>query len=245
MRLPSWLKKPVMANPSGPITGVILNWKRRKNVLRILDGWQSSGLVSEAMVWNNNPDITFRHDWASVINTNKDLGLYTRFAAACLAKNECVLIQDDDILLPVESLNALYQAWLDDPEVLHGLFGRAPKPDGSYADMIQGDQEAPVVLTRALLSHRRHAAAFFDIAPDFSVLQQEGIPAGNGEDILFNYAVRKSSGRLNRVHDLKAKELRNGGHAIHKRNEQAHFDHRTRLMRACEIWLAKESGSPD
>lgn len=245
MRLPRWLKKQPEANPAGPITGVILNWKRRKNVLRILDGWQSGELVSEAIVWNNNPEITFRHDWAKVINTNMDLGLYTRFAAACLASNECVLIQDDDIQLPAESLSGLYQAWQRDPDILHGIFGRAPKPDGSYAETILGDREAPVVLTRALISHRRHVASFFDIAPEFSAIQRGGKPAGNGEDILFNYVVRRHSGRLNRVHALATKELRNGGHAIHKRNEQEHYEHRSHLMAACEKWLARETSTPN
>ena len=79
------------------VTGVMLNWKRPTNVARILAGWQASGFVTEAIVWNNNPAATFRHPWARVINAAQDLGLYTRFVAACLAENECILIQDDDL----------------------------------------------------------------------------------------------------------------------------------------------------
>ena len=126
------------------ITGVILNWKRPANVERIVAGWRAGGLVTEAFIWNNNGASPLRHDWAKVVNAGQDLGLYTRFAAACLAQHECVLIQDDDLELPVESLRTLLAAWERDPDIVHGVFGRAPKPDGSYARNIGGRRQIPL-----------------------------------------------------------------------------------------------------
>ena len=93
------------------VTGVILNWKRPANVARILEGWESGNVVTEAIAWNNNPESSFRHHWAKVINCSRDLGLYTRFAAACLASNDCVLIQDDDLELSADSIPRLVAAW--------------------------------------------------------------------------------------------------------------------------------------
>ena len=112
------------------VTGVVLNWKRPTNVARILSGWQASGIVTEAIVWNNNPRATFRHQWANVINAAPDMGLYTRFAAACLARNDCVLIQDDDLELPAESLRALVDAWHDDPDIIHASSAERQSPMG-------------------------------------------------------------------------------------------------------------------
>jgi len=221
------------------VTGVILNWKRPTNVARILGAWQASGIVTEAIVWNNNLAATFRHQWASVINAAQDMGLYTRFAAACLANNDCVLIQDDDLELPTESLRTFVDAWQGDPDIIHGVFGRAPKPDGSYARNIGGDTESPIVLTRVLVAHRRNAARFFQIAPTFDAVQREGKPAGNGEDIIFSYVAMNESGRLNRVHRLAVSELP-APHSIHGRNWKGHVTHRTRLLRRCEAWLKGE-----
>jgi len=204
------------------VTGVMLNWKRPTNVARILSGWQASGIVTEAIVWNNNPAATFRHQWAS---------------------NECLLIQDDDLELPAESLRALVDAWQDDPDIIHGVFGRAPKPDGSYARNIGGDAESPVVLTRVLLAHRRYASRFFQVAPTFDDVQREGKPAGNGEDIIFSYVATSESGRLNRVHRVSVTELP-APHSIRGRNWKGHVAHRTRLLRACEAWL-KENQHED
>lgn len=222
------------------ITGVILNWKRPANVQRIVEGWLAGGLVTEAIVWNNNASAPPGPiAGAKVVNAAQDLGLYTRFAAACLAQHACVLIQDDDLELPQTSLAALHGAWQADPAVIHGVFGRAPKPDGSYARHVRGDVGVPVVLTRVLLADRRYAARFFEVAPRFAAIQREGLPEGNGEDILFSYLVRQVSGRLNRVHRVAVTELP-APHSIHRRDWQAHIDHRTRLLRACEAWLQEQ-----
>jgi hypothetical protein len=221
------------------ITAVILNWKRADNVVRIVDGWRAGGIVTEAIVWNNNPAERFRHNWAKVINAEQDMGLYTRFAAACLAGHECILIQDDDLELPEDSLRSLCEAWRQDPDVLHGLFGRRPNAEGRYdpRNVVSGD--VPVVLTRALVASRRYAADFFDVARQFEVIQREGKPAGNGEDILFSYTAMRYSGRLNCVHRLPVTELP-APDSIHSRNWSAHLAHRSRLICACEVWLKRE-----
>lgn len=219
-----------------PITGVIMNWKRPANVARILSTWRSSRLIDEAIVWNNNPDVSFEHHWARVMNASDDMGLYSRFAAMCLAKHDCVLLQDDDLDAPVASLAKLYEAWRNESDILHGVFGRAPKPNGAYAQDVLGDTESPIVLTRILMAQRKHAARFFLAEPIFAELQQFGRPAGNGEDIIFSYVVQHFSGRLNRVHDVPITELP-APHSIHRRHRKTHLRHRTRLLRACEKWL--------
>lgn len=221
------------------ITGVLLNWKRPHNVARILESWYCGGLVTEAIVWNNNPDSPLPpHSWASVINTSRDLGLYTRFLIAQLAVHECVLIQDDDLVLPDESLRRLHEEWLGQPDILHGVFGRAPKPDGTYKINLLGDTEAPMVLARALLSHRRHFSTFFQELPVFENMQRDTIPFGNGEDIILSYVVRAQSGRLNRIHAVGVEELPCPD-PIYAR--PGHHGHRTRLLQFCEGWLAERS----
>lgn len=219
------------------ITGILLNWKRPHNVARILESWWYGGLVSEAIVWNNNPDAPLPgHTWASVINTSRDLGLYTRFLIAQLAANDCVLIQDDDLVLPDSSLRRLYEGWLEQPDVLHGVFGRAPKPDGTYKINLLGDGEAPIVLTRALLSHRRNFTEFFQMLPAFESVQRDTVPFGNGEDIILSYVVRAKSGRLNRIHAVEVEELPCPD-PIYAR--PGHHGHRTRLLQFCEAWLSR------
>lgn len=226
-----------------PLTGVILNWKRPDNVRQILHGWQRDGLVQQAIVWNNNPAIYFRHPWAQSLNASSDFGLYTRFAAACLATTEAVLIQDDDLELPADSIAALSAAWRDEPSVLHGVFGRGPKEDGSYAAKYRGEHEVPIVLTRALVAKQSYAGDFFAEAPRFRGLQEASSPPGNGEDIIFSYLAMQRSGRLNRIHDVEVSEL-NADHSIWERNRDAHMAHRTTIMNACREWLSGQPAAP-
>lgn len=227
------------------LTGVILNWKRPDNVRRILDGWQRDGTVQQAIVWNNNPAVYFRHPWAQSVNASTDLGLYTRFAAACLATTQAIFIQDDDLELSSESIEALAAAWNEDPEILHGVFGRGPKEeDDSYATKYRGDHEVPIVLTRALVASQHYAGDFFVEASRFHSLQQGSLPPGNGEDIIFSYLAMRRSGRLNRIHDVEVSEL-NADHSIWERNRDAHMAHRTTIMRACRDWVSGERHRPN
>jgi hypothetical protein len=159
---------------------------------------------------------------------------------ASLAKNDCILLQDDDIEVPSPSLLALHQAWQAEPDLIHGVFGRRPKVDGSYALKAKGNKEVPVVLTRILLAHRKYAFKFFETAEKFSDIQQGGNPAGNGKDILFSYTVRRITGRFNRIHKLSVKELPSP-FAINGRDRKGHLQHRSRLLRACESWINQSS----
>ncbi|MES2476500.1 MAG: putative nucleotide-diphospho-sugar transferase [Verrucomicrobiota bacterium] len=229
-----------MAERENGLSAVLLNWNRPENVHRILDGWRDGGLVTSATVWNNQPGFEIRHDWARVVNVNEDFGLYSRFAAALLAPDEAVWIQDDDLEFATEALQMLLAHWRNDPEILHGVFGRAPKADGSYAEFTD-DQEAevPVVLTRGLIASRCHFTRFFEAAGRFAGLQCGAVPAGNGEDIILSYSSCKHAGRPNRVHSVAYQELpSNEASAISLRGGwEAHLAHRSNLMRAGEEWI--------
>jgi hypothetical protein len=214
------------------VTGVILNWKRPENVKRILDGWKRKLIVKEAIVVNNNPEHFFKHDWATCLNLTRDCGLYTRFTAAELASYEEILIQDDDIELPSETINSLYRAYIREPEIIHGLYGRNGGQHYTYTNVMG---EVPIVLTRAMVFNRLYAGIFFNHIHYFDDLQVGSNPYGNGEDIIFSYIVRSVSGKLNKAYPLTCTQLSNK-HSISGR--AGHKNHRTRVLQECEKWLA-------
>lgn len=220
------------------ITGVLLNWKRPNNVRRILASWRAGGVVTAAIVFSNNGPV--KDGWATVIQANRDCGLYSRFAAALLAKTNCVLWQDDDLLLPTMTLHKLSCEYLTYPDVLHGVFGRAPGKDGGYSGT-NARGLVPVVLTRVVMGHRRHAVNFFRYADQWATVQLDGAPGGlPHDDILFSYgAVHTNHGRLNRVHALPVEELP-APHAIHARHGwDSHAAYRDKLMRTYEEWTRR------
>jgi hypothetical protein len=224
------------------ISIVILNWRRpeqaRQNVVRC-SGFQ---LVSEILVFTNAGaplDLSSCARTPVQINTNVDLGLYSRFAAAVLARNECILQLDDDLIVPEETVNQLYELWRSDPEVCHSLHGR-DVTQGYRFENAYGPVE--VVLTRCLMVSRKicahaltHIHNFDDLAPE---------PYGNGEDIILSFAAIKLSGRFNQAHDLPFTNLPgycegvNGQPtvSIHKR-WAGHAAHRACLLERCREYF--------
>jgi hypothetical protein len=216
------------------ITVVSLHWKRTDNTRLISQTLVKNPNVSEVIVWNNNPDVDTVDcvDGVTVVNSSKDLGLNTRFAAAVLSANDCILTIDDDILPHSETVDALYSAWKQSPEIIHTLHGRKPTATNEYAEDARGGKpftEAPISLTRCTMYHRKYAATYFEVEPRVREFNHD--TKHNGEDILLSYIARAHSGKDVRVYDLPASELP-APHAIHGR--AGHRQYRTLLMRRCQ-----------
>ena len=77
------------------VTLVMLSWKRISNLIAAIEEEFDGTLVSEVIVWNNNPeeDLTGRLPAnVRLIQTNEDFGMRTRFGAALFARNDCILL---------------------------------------------------------------------------------------------------------------------------------------------------------
>lgn len=223
------------------ITAVILNWKRSEGVEQICRQLNDFELISEIIVWNNNPEMQIHLDEekARVINCDDDFGLFTRFAAASLAKNECILFHDDDITAPESTLRFLYEKWRQSPDRCHTAFGRNPK-NGEYS---MNTQYGPVeiTLTRYVMTHRCVAVHALSKTPQFADIP--GVPVGNGEDIILSYASSEISGKLNIAYQTETKDLyEEDEHAINTRFPD-HIAHRTRIIERCKEVFTSSKGA--
>jgi hypothetical protein len=210
---------------------VMLSWQRAPSVRRICAQLAGYGLVDEIIVWNNNPaeQLDLPGPKLRVITSARDLGLFTRFAAATLARNPCVLFHDDDLDAPEAVLEALHREWSRRPSVCHTLFGRNSAPGGRYTtDLAVGPVK--IALTRYTLVHRDVCLHALAHTPRFADLP--GVPVGNGEDIILSYAAMATAGRPNQAHRLRANELGQDAASIHLRYP-AHVAHRTQIIRRC------------
>lgn len=216
------------------ISVVSLHWKRTDNTRLITQTLVKHPLVSEVIVWNNNPDVPTVHcsDEVTVVDSSKDLGLNTRFAAAALAANDCILTVDDDILPHNLAVESLYEFWKSEPEVIHTLHGRTPNEANEYANdvlPVEPYAESEIALTRCTMYNRKYARMYLDVEP--KVREFDHDTKNNGEDIILSYIARSSSGKDVRVYNLPVSELP-APFAIHGR--AGHRQYRTLLMRSCQ-----------
>lgn len=109
----------------------------------------------EILVWNNS--------------VRPNVRTYGRWMAVAEAKTRCILTQDDDVLVPPESQQALLDAWepgrivANQPDNHHG--------DGPYADLTflgWGSIMEPGLAATALLSYLEHGHHFTD--PGFDMV---------------------------------------------------------------------------
>lgn len=210
---------------------MFLNWLRPTNLTEILDKQSSYYCVYESIVFNNNMNVPFSHYKAKVLNSSWDFTVHARWAAATLAESEVIIFQDDDLLLPEETVEALTKSVIDDPVRIHGIFGRNTFPNGYSSDTVYG--KCDVIITRAAAIHRTNLPL---VTQALAMFMDAGnmLPAYNGEDIFMSYAIRSRYLQQHMAYDLPRTELP-APHALSDR--KYHFAQRADIVVKCRSFF--------
>jgi hypothetical protein len=238
------------------ITIVIMNWARPRNVWQLIDKYAGYSRVGEIIIWDashskpmpscittlsGSKHLGERKEPAGekikYVRSQVDFGLYPRFAMAAIAQYPAVLLVDDDIDLPSATVNALYEKWMCEQKIIHGLFGRNPDADGLYPSSYASGA-CQVILTRAAMMSRALAAAVLPYGAQH-LITLPGEPRGNGEDIVASHVAMATSGKLNRAHTLPYTNMNyRDEHAISVRFA-GHAAHRTSMVVWCRHKILK------
>ena len=233
-------------NLAPKITVVILNYDRPDNVenliLPFIEKYQS---IDEIIISHGKESTSFnytsvhcrivhRHDWGKV---DQKYGVARRFLAALDAKNNTILMLDDDVLLPEETLNQLHEMSQQRPEIIHGLTGKTfSKAFKYWPNAYYGD--VPVVLTSCALFPKHlieKTVDQLDLCDDFF---KDNTPKvhWNGEDIFISLVAVKLNNCLNKAYPLDYSSITElGGDrrfiAISSTPRDHHYSHRTQFVR--------------
>lgn len=196
------------------ISVVIMNWLRPEILQNhILVDMVKYKLVDEIILSHgredtyfefNDPKIVNRKDWGDV---NEYYGLSRRFLAASEAKNEIILMIDDDEYPTEQAVEKLYNIHTNNPNQLIGPFGQNLKNGMYNLHMRYG--EVCVLITKCIMFDKKLCNEFFKHAPIMREVLKEGQPYWNGEDVFMsavachhyginNYAV-KGCGNINPI----------------------------------------------
>jgi len=98
------------------ISVLILSWRRLENLSKILSSESAYGIVDEIIVFNNYSLSTIAplNQKTKILNSSYDFGLRSRWALGLLARNRCLVFQDDDILIAESGFHVLYDRWMED-----------------------------------------------------------------------------------------------------------------------------------
>ena len=196
------------------ISAVVLNWKRPENIGLIISALRKFSQCNEIIIWNNNGTAPIECEQATVINAGKNFGCDARYAIGMMASNEHILFQDDDLIVDAVHLQAMYESLQAEPNIIHGLFGRRPKANGSYADFVDcQDARVPVIAGRISMFRRDYLPMFFQAAmnPTIRAVREEALKLGlsttAGDDILMSFLPLWTCDSFNRVHPFPYRNL--------------------------------------
>jgi hypothetical protein len=210
---------------------VVLNFNRpnfiKYNILPTLEKYKE---IDEIIISNGKESTAIQVPNAKCLDhtgeVNDIYGLTLRFFSALEAKNDNILIIDDDIIPSEETVKELVNFLLSEPNRLHGIYGRNFK-NGSYSyENVFG--EVPMVLTRCLVCKKEMCQYFMDNFRKYeNELVKNSKPYWNGEDILFSLLSIKKYGKLPMAYDMghynRIANYINVGEAISMGNEHESY----------------------
>ena len=213
----------------------MMNWARPQFVADLAPYYAGLAQVAGVHIWDHTGKISMpAAARVQCVRASADYGLYARFAMAALVDSDPVLLVDDDIRLPAQTIAGLLERWRACPQIVHGLIGRRPAGDGEYRRVTVSGR-CPIILTRAAMLSRALCAQ--TLAAGLRLLETApGRPRGNGEDIVMSYTAMAASRQLNcscyGTLPFENIEERDGPEAICVRFPE-HYEHRTRVIRWC------------
>lgn len=201
---------------------VIMNWLRPDVLKNMLEQLVEYETIDEVIISHGREDTYFEFDNAKVVNEkhwgniNMQFGLSRRFLSASQAKNEVILMIDDDEYPSDEYVKKLLKKYNENPRRLYGRFGRNLKK-GNY-NLHQRYGDVCVLITKCILFNKELCAEFFKHKDSVMHIIEKGKPLWNGEDVFMsaiacnfygtnNYCV-EGSGWINPIEGRENKRSR-------------------------------------
>lgn len=223
-------------------TVIVSSFARLANVKTIVETYAGYSTFDEIIVWHNGagkfePEVS--SDKLRVINSD-DLGLASRYAAALLARNETLFLQDDDILAPEATFQTMREKHLQEQTRTVTTEGKALYSDGAYGEVVKpvlGQAlECDVHLNRLICTQRSLIPVFFELLHQTNLHLSP--QAGGGEDIVYSYAVAYKLDIKPLALGVEYKDL-SDENAISKRLGNQHAN-RTKIVKICQAAIARE-----
>ena len=164
----------------------MLNYKRPNNTIKILDNMKHFKFIDEIIISNGDFDnsVNYIDNKVKIYNDydtlNDIYSLDLRFICGLRAKNEDLIIIDDDIYIQEDELNKLVMEYKSNPSRIVGNFGRNIDKGYNYIDVYD---DCDIILTKIMICQKKLCSLFFICKPLIEHIYKKGQPYGNVEEI--------------------------------------------------------------
>ena len=221
------------------ITAVILNYSRPHNVIKQVNKLGNNPYIKEIIIGHGNPKTysKFKHKMTHVRNikdydNNKKYYALRRFLLALNARNNIILMLDDDYIPSDQYIDDLITQYMLDPDNFYGYYSRKCDNTGyheSYPGRGIAAVDTNIILTGvSFMGKHIIQNVWNDISASPYLHEIATINKGNGEDLLFNYHFQQRY-KKNPVlvkGDVLHLDKSNGYH-----NQPGHYDIRNTLCK--------------
>jgi hypothetical protein len=199
--------------------------------------------VTEVLLWNDSRIGVNEWEFTKtrVVTGQNPWGVFPRLALGLLAKNKHIFTQDDDWLIDADAFRQMYEGFLKAPTLVHGIFGRSPTEEDTYAlEHNHEERDCEMVLTsgcffsRTILPHTWHLIEQPAIQQCLDFNEQNGSIRSNGEDIILSYSAMRFNNRPNKCYGYRIEKLPDYNGISSNAN---HRKVRTNLMQRCRDFL--------
>lgn len=187
------------------VSVVVMNHNRPRMIKesQLLKTFTSHPAIDEISLCHSNPKTKFDFQHEKVTNIdavedNKKMGLSLRFHYCSTARNDWVIIVDDDMELSAAAVDMLLSEFAANTKRIVGHYGRnynllkAPHRNGYDTHTVAGPAE--VMLTKIMVTESDMCSAFFRHEHLMHDLLPESSPLWNGEDIFMSLVANHEYG---------------------------------------------------
>jgi hypothetical protein len=215
-------------NGKEKLTAVLMNYNRPKNAKKIVKKLETYPDIDEIILINNKQETILNQDLfdeniTKVIDgiaEHDTYGVRNRFIFGLLAKNDNLLILDDDILPSKGSASFLLNKLILQPTKIHGIYGRNINTYGSDSKndrfkrigFTKVEEDVEIVLTRCLVVKKDTVKKFEENAHLMHKFASNSPGATwNGEDLFLNLISLKYNKNKNKIYNLPHTNLDSHG----------------------------------
>jgi hypothetical protein len=187
------------------VTVVVMNHNRPRMIResQLLKTFTYHPNIDEIILCHSNPNTKFDFQHEKVTNIdavedNNKMGLSLRFHYCSTARNDWVIIVDDDMELSAAAVDMLLSEFATNTKRIVGHYGRnfnwykAPNRNGYDTHTVAGPAE--VMLTKIMVMESGMCANFFRHDHLMQDLLPESSPLWNGEDIFMSLVANHEYG---------------------------------------------------